>query len=197
MGSALTNATTVQYAVTFNEGVTGVTASDFSLAISGTSGTIASVNGNSSSYTVTVDNVSGNGTLGLNLVDSNTIIDQYGNPLGGPALGDGNFTGQLYTIDTTGPSVATAASHTPSPVTGTTSSLAPFWERTPPRGQQASFTCIWTATTLPSGTAMPTFSANGTNAAKNVTATFSEAGDYAFQVTITDPLDLSTTAVWT
>ena len=113
VGSALTNATTVQYAVTFNEGVTGVTASDFSLAISGTSGTIASVNGSGSSYTVTVDNVSGNGTLGLNLVDSNTIIDQYGNPLGGPALGDGNFTGQLYTIDTTGPLVATAVAPRP------------------------------------------------------------------------------------
>ena len=104
--STITNASSVQYSVTFNESVTNVVASDFTLATSGTAGTIAQVSGSGSTYTVTVNNVSGNGTLGLNLVDNNSIVDQYGNPLGGPALGDGSFTGQLYTIETMAPTIS-------------------------------------------------------------------------------------------
>ena len=38
----------------------------------------------------------------------------------------------------------------------------------------------------PSG-ASPSFSVNGSNAAKNATATLTAAGNYAFSVTITDP----------
>ncbi len=107
VGSTITNGSTgVQYTVAFNEGVTGVAASDFTLTTSGTSGSIASVTGSGTTYTVTVNNVSGNGTLGLNLVDNNSIVDQYNNPLGGPLLGDGNFTGPLYTIDNTAPTIS-------------------------------------------------------------------------------------------
>ena len=105
VGSTITNASTVQYTVAFNESVTGVAASDFTLVTSGTSGTIASVSGSGATYTVTVKNVSGNGSLGLDLVDSNSIVDQYNNLLGGTAVGDGNFTGPLYTIDTTAPTI--------------------------------------------------------------------------------------------
>ena len=100
IGSTVTNASSVQYAVTFNESVTNVLAADFTLAADGATGTIASVSGSGSTYTVTVNNVSGNGTLGLNLVDNNSIVDQSNNPLGGSAIGNGNFTGQLFTIDT-------------------------------------------------------------------------------------------------
>ena len=42
--------------------------------------------------------------------------------------------------------------------------------------------------------ATPTFSANGSNAAKNTTATFSKAGSYTFQVTITDAGGLTATS---
>ena len=109
IGSNITNASSVQYAVTFSVNVTNVLATDFTLATNGAAGTIASVSGSGSIYTVTVSNVSGNGTLGLNLVDNNSIVDQYGDPLGGPALGDGNFTGQFYTIDTTAPTISIGA----------------------------------------------------------------------------------------
>ena len=109
IGSNITNASSVQYAVTFSVNVTNVLAADFTLATNGAAGTIASVSGSGSIYTVTVNNVSGNGTLGLNLVDNNSIVDQYGDPLGGPALGDGNFTGQLYTIDNTAPTISIGA----------------------------------------------------------------------------------------
>jgi len=40
----------------------------------------------------------------------------------------------------------------------------------------------------------PAFSANGTNAAKNSTATFHQAGAYVFTVTITDPIGQTVTS---
>ena len=98
-GPTITNATSLQYTVTFNESVSNVLAADFTLSTSGTTGTIASISGSGASYTVTVNNVSGNGTLGLNLVSNDSIVDGNGNPV------TGNFTGQVYTIDTTPPTV--------------------------------------------------------------------------------------------
>ena len=57
-----TTATSVQFDVTFSESVTGVAVGDFVLATTGTvAGTIASVSGSGSTYTVTVNGVSGNG----------------------------------------------------------------------------------------------------------------------------------------
>jgi len=98
---------TVDWLVTFSEGVTGVDAGDFSLTPSaGVTGTsIASVTGSGALWTVTVNTGSGSGTLGLNLVDNDTVIDFYSNKLGGTGLGNGNFTGQVYTIDKVNPLV--------------------------------------------------------------------------------------------
>ena len=50
---------------------------------------------------MTANTGTGNGTLGLNLVDNDTILDTSANPLGGTGSGNGNFTGQSYTIDKT------------------------------------------------------------------------------------------------
>ena len=44
----------------------------------------------------------------------------------------------------------------------------------------------WAVKTMPAGAAAPTFSVNGTNAAKNSTATFYAAGNYTFQVQVTE-----------
>ena len=96
----------LQFAVTFTENVTAVAMNDFVLATSGTAaGTLAALTGSGNSYLVTVSNVSGNGTLGLNLADNDGILDQYGHPLGGVGIGNGNFTGQTCTIDHTPPVV--------------------------------------------------------------------------------------------
>ena len=71
-----TDASTVSYAVTFNESVIGVNAANFALALNGvTATTPVVVSGSGASYTVTINGVSGNGTLGLNLVDNGTISD--------------------------------------------------------------------------------------------------------------------------
>jgi hypothetical protein len=95
-----TNTSTVNFTITFPESVTGVDVSDFSLTTSRISNaTVSSVSGSGSSRTVTVNTGSGNGSIRLNLVDNNSIVDASNNPLGGPAVGDGNFTaGQAYTI---------------------------------------------------------------------------------------------------
>ena len=55
--------------------------------------------------TVTASSGSGSGTLGLNLVDNDTIIDANGNKLGGAGAGNGSFTGAVYTLDRTAPTV--------------------------------------------------------------------------------------------
>jgi PKD repeat protein len=47
-------------------------------------------------------------------------------------------------------------------------------------------TYTWAVASKPSGAADPSFSGNGSNAAKNATATFSKVGAYQFQVTVRD-----------
>ena len=86
------------------------------------------------------------------------------------------------------PTVATAASATPSTVAGNTTQLAVLGADD---AGEANLTYTWLMT---SGPAAVTFSANGTNAAKNTTATFTKAGSYVFLVTIRDAGGLSTTS---
>lgn len=82
VGSAPTASPTMRWRVTFSEPVTGVDGSDFALALSGvTASGRLSVAGSGSTYTVTASDVSGFGTIGLNLVDNGTIRDGAGNPL--------------------------------------------------------------------------------------------------------------------
>ncbi len=137
--------------------------------------------------------------------------DQFGNPMtatvnwtanGGQINSAGLYTSPAtpnnYTVIATNGSVngsatvtvlnaaavlSAAATASPAPVTGTTTNLsAPVLGDT----GQASLTYTWSATSIPPGASAPLFSANGTNAAKNSTATFSRAGTYTFQVTIAD-----------
>ena len=73
---------------------------DFSLTTKGvSSATLKGVSGSGSVYTVTVNIGSGSGTVRLDVIDNNSIVDASGNPLGGMAVGDGNFpTGETYMI---------------------------------------------------------------------------------------------------
>ncbi len=100
VGSASTNATSVDYTVTFSEVVTGVDTSDFTLtATGGAAGTVASITGSGTTYTVTVNGITGTGTLRLDLKNAGTsITDTPGN-----AIATGFTSGQTYTIDTVAP----------------------------------------------------------------------------------------------
>ena len=103
-GSALTNATSVDFTVTFNESVTGVDASDFALTTTGTAaGTIAGISGSGTTYTVTVNGLSGDGTLRLDLDSSGTGIINTGTQ----AITGGFTSGQTYTLDTSSPTAPT------------------------------------------------------------------------------------------
>ena len=98
--SALTNASSVDYTVTYNESVTGVDVSDFVLTTTGTAGgTIGSISGSGTTYTVTVNTLSGDGTLRLDLNNSGTGIVNAGTQ----AITGGFTSGQTYTLDTTAP----------------------------------------------------------------------------------------------
>jgi CSLREA domain-containing protein len=96
-----TNASTVDFTVTFSEAVTGVDVGDFVLTTTGITGaSITGVSGSGATYTVTVNTGTGDGTIRLDLVDDDSIHDSDSNALGGTGAGNGNFsTGEVYTVD--------------------------------------------------------------------------------------------------
>ncbi|MBT7991954.1 MAG: sortase [Anaerolineae bacterium] len=94
-----TNATSVDFTVTFSEAISDIETGDFALALIGTAnGTINSVSASiGTTVTVTVNGISGDGTLGLNFdfdaLDS--VVDDAGN------IATADFTGESYTIAAT------------------------------------------------------------------------------------------------
>ncbi len=107
VGSPITNATSVDYTVTFSESVTGVDTSDFTVT-PGTSaaGNVAAVTGSASIYTVTVNAVSGDGTLRLDLNSSGTGIVSISSST---AIPSGFTSGQVYTLDHTPPTISSVS----------------------------------------------------------------------------------------
>ena len=101
-----------------------------------------------------------------------------------PQLTDAVFSNVVVS---TGPSVSQAAAANPNPVTGTTTALSALGSE---NGSGSGLTYTWSAT----GPAAVGYSANGTNAAQNSTATFIAAGSYSFTVTITDGNSMSVTS---
>jgi hypothetical protein len=106
-----TRASTVDFTITFREAVTGVDTvapfSDFALTTSGVTGaSIIAVSGSGNTYTVSVNTGAGTGTIRLDVVDDDSILDLSFHPIGGSGVGNGNFTtGDTYTLDRTAPMV--------------------------------------------------------------------------------------------
>ncbi len=101
-----TAASSVDYTVSFGEEVHGLSTSNFGLALTGTQNAgIASISASSgTSFTVTVNNITGEGTFGLNLSDITGITDVAGNDLAG------TFTGEVYSTNFTPTDIALSAS---------------------------------------------------------------------------------------
>ena len=112
------------------------------------------------------------------LTDSGNVNDQ-------PTKYNFSETGSTSQL----PTVATPAKASASTVTGTSVNLSVLGADA---GGASSLTYTWATTGTPP--APVTFSANGTNAASNTVAKFSSAGQYTFQVTITDTAGLSVTS---
>jgi hypothetical protein len=70
-----TNATSVAYAVTFNESVTNVASADFEVVTDGSvqAATPVAVSGSGSAYTVSVSGIHGSGDLRLDLINNDSI----------------------------------------------------------------------------------------------------------------------------
>ena len=84
------------FAVTFGKPVTGVDATDFAIAKTGTVATSSPVTVtpvSSTVFNVAVSGITGEGSLGLNVVNDATIRDGAANPL------VASFTGKTYLID--------------------------------------------------------------------------------------------------
>ena len=95
-----TNASSVDFTVTFSEAVTGVSTSDFSLTTDGTlTGTsVTGVSGSGTTYTVTVSIGAGLGTLRLDIPNTATIIDTAGNLLSSLPYENGEAYTVLFKI---------------------------------------------------------------------------------------------------
>ncbi|MGA2621198.1 MAG: right-handed parallel beta-helix repeat-containing protein [Thermoguttaceae bacterium] len=103
---ALTYESTVSYAVTFNEPVSGVDADDFQTVGDLAGRPIVDVWGSGTTWIVSVDAGPGEGSLQLKLVDDDSIVDAGQNPLGGLGAGNGDYTGPACTLDHTPPKVS-------------------------------------------------------------------------------------------
>ncbi|MFA7290769.1 MAG: DUF6701 domain-containing protein [Rhodocyclaceae bacterium] len=116
-------AASVSWTVVFDQSVSGVDSTDFSLVQAGgvAGAAISAVSGSGTTWTVTASTGTGSGTLGLNLVDNDSIV-AGAVPLGGTGAGNGNFTGQVYTVSV--PAVVSINRASPNP---TTASAAVSW----------------------------------------------------------------------
>ena len=100
------NAASVSFTVTFSEPVSGVDLTapfnDFFLTAAGVSGAaVSGVSGAGSVYTVTASTGSGAGTLRLDVLDNDSVMDLSTNRLGGSGTGNGDFvSGEIYKIRT-------------------------------------------------------------------------------------------------
>lgn len=115
VGSATSNATSIQFTVTFSESVTGVGTADFAVSTTGaiSSASVTGVSGSGGTYTVTVDTGSGDGTIRLDVVDDDTIVNADTVPLGLSGTGNGAFAaGESVTIDKSAPLGTITASRT-------------------------------------------------------------------------------------
>src|SRR5262249_7996212 len=82
----------------------------------------------------------------------------------------------VYGAPATGNQPPTVAS--PATVVSSTTTTATLAVLGADAGGEASLTYTWSVTSAPTGAAAPTFSVNGTNAAKNTTVTFTTNGTY-------------------
>lgn len=108
--AAVNNDSTVVFRVYYSEQVSGVDQNDFVLTTTGNLDqvSIESVN-HTAAYTQVTVNTGTNtgvesGTLRLDVIDDDSIVDIYGNPLGGTDAGNGTYeSGEEYTIDFVAP----------------------------------------------------------------------------------------------
>jgi hypothetical protein len=137
---------------------------------------------------------SGSGTVNITVQSGVTVAASPYN-FTSPIFGYGksaNTAADDFTFVPPGPQPPTVVN--PASATLTSGKTAALHVLGADDGGEANLTYTWAASAKPAGAADPTYSANGTNAAKNSTATVSKAGAYRFQVTITDKDGMTATS---
>ncbi len=102
-----TSVTLIEFSVAFSEPVFGVSESDFRVESSGglTDAEIKGIDSRNGNHIVTVETKLGNGVLGIDLLDKDSVVDAASNPLGGPGSGNGDYSeGEICVIDRSPPS---------------------------------------------------------------------------------------------
>jgi hypothetical protein len=105
--------------------------------------------------------------------------------------GEGSRSTAVSAKPNPAPTVVTAANSTPTTVTATTANLSVLGGS---NAGESTLSYTWSSSSTPANLSQPTYSVNGTNAAKNATATFHQAGTFTLKVTITDGNGLTTTS---
>ena len=177
-GASASN-TTVNFTASFSEAVTGVSTGDFTLVVTGSAtGNIASASGSGSSYTVTVNDITGNGTLKLNLKASTNISDTAGNS------GLAAFTaGTTHTV-----AIATAPG-APTIGTATAGDAQASVSFSAPASNGGSAITGYTVTSNPGGI---TAGGNGFTTSPITLSGLSNGTAYTFTVTATNAVGTST-----
>ena len=177
-GASASN-TTVNFTASFSEAVTGVSTDDFTLVGTGSAtGSIASVSGSGGSYTVTVNGITGNGTLKLNLNGSTNISDTAGNS-GLPAF----TAGTPHTVAiATAPGAPTIGAATAGDAQASVSFSAPA-------SNGGSAITGYTVTSNPGGI---TAGGNGFTTSPITLSGLSNGTAYTFTVTATNAVGTST-----
>jgi predicted outer membrane repeat protein len=142
-----TSASSVQFIVKFTEPVNGVDKTapflDFELSPLGLSGTsITSVTGSGMEFTVTVSTGTGNGSIGLDILDNDSITSiASGNPLGGTGTSNGDyFNGERYTVDRTPPQVSSITRASTNPTSASSVNFTVTFSETVQNVEVSDFT---------------------------------------------------------
>jgi DNA/RNA endonuclease G, NUC1 len=161
VGTTPTNAASVDYTVTFSQSVTGVDTSDFTLNTTGVTGpSITGVTGSGTTYTVSVNTGTGDGTIRLDVTDDDTIVNGTSIPLGGAGSGNGNFTtGQVYAIDKTAPAVSSVIRASTNPTSSATVNFTVTFDSSVTGVDSGDFTLTATGVT---GTSITGITGSGT-----------------------------------
>ena len=205
-GSPAGNATSIDFAVAFDESVSNISTDDFTLVTTGTaSGSIASVSAASgASVNVTVNTITGTGTLKLNLNGASNIADAAGNGVAAYS------SGTTHSVDRDVPAAPSTPDLDASSDTGVSDTDNNTSDNTPTFNGTAEANATVTlfsslsgtlGTTVADGAGNWSFTAGAiANGTHNITATATDAAtnvsaaSAALAVTIDGPVTVTTNA---
>ena len=174
VGNPSPNDLMLDFEVTFSEPVVNVDVSDFALVLSGTAAaSISSLSGNDGDavYTVTINNISGTGTLRLDLNDSGTGIEDI--QMTPVPIETGFSDGEIHSVDTDEPSATVSTNSSLISLSNLAievavmydESMDPTTEPTITFGTSVNFTSdgpgSWSTTNVANDTWIQTFNHNG------------------------------------